>query len=59
MEKDCPKCKSRNIVEMMYGLMSVEACEDRGLSESFYGGCCEDDKTRPDYICLNCGYEWK
>jgi len=59
MENICPKCKSKNVEEMMYGLMYFEACEDRGGAESFYGGCYQDETNRPDFKCLKCGYEWK
>ncbi|EDS72931.1 hypothetical protein NE604_01450 [Anaerofustis stercorihominis] len=58
-DKVCPKCNIKNVEEMMYGMMYFEACEAFGGKEEFYGGCSPDDKTRPDYICLSCGYEWK
>ena len=59
MEKICPKCKNKHIEEMMYGLMYFEACEAFGKDDGFYGGCYENENTRPDYICLDCGYKWK
>lgn len=46
MEKICPKCKSKHIEEMIYGLMYFEACEAMGKDEGFYGGCFEDEKNK-------------
>ena len=55
----CPKCKSEKIEEMLYGMLYFEANEAFGKEDSFYGGCYQDEEDKYNYICLNCGYQWK
>lgn len=50
----CPKCLSKNIEPMYYGIEYYEILESLDKNENIYGGCFENEKTRPNYICLDC-----
>ena len=53
----CPKCGSRQAVEILYGYPSSEALEAAERGEIMLGGCCIslDD---PKYCCKECDYSW-
>lgn len=56
----CPKCKSKNIIPIVYGYPSLEAMEasEKGLIK--LGGCVIliDGCKNPDRYCKDCGNEW-
>lgn len=56
----CPKCKSENIVPIMYGYPSYEAFEEAEKGNIKLGGCevLIDDLAMPDKYCKDCEYEW-
>ncbi len=51
----CPKCESRRVVRICYGLM------ERGTAERHptmvMGGCCIDDDS-PAWFCHDCRHHW-
>ena len=53
----CPKCNSRNIVPIIYGMPGMEAREEELQGKIHLGGCCiaEDD---PDSYCNDCEHQW-
>lgn len=55
--KVCPKCKSENIVDIVYGYPSREAREKAAKGEIELGGCCVYNGM-PKYYCKDCGYEF-
>lgn len=56
----CPKCKSENIVPIMYGYPSCEAFEDAEKGNLKLGGCeiLIDGFAMPDRFCKDCETEW-
>lgn len=53
----CPKCKSKDVVEILYGMPSYEAIEAYERKEVILGGCLVTDND-PDYGCLCCNHRW-
>ncbi|MGN0144876.1 MAG: hypothetical protein ACI398_07825 [Clostridium sp.] len=61
--KICPKCKSKNIIPIIYGYPSNEMFEESNRGECILGGCCiETDEDMKNCLnrnhCNDCGYEW-
>lgn len=56
----CPKCKSENIIPIMYGYPSHEAFEEAEKGNLKLGGCeiLLDDCKMPDRYCKDCETEW-
>jgi len=55
----CPKCKSNNIIPIMYGYPTYEAFEEAEKGNIKLGGCeviigCD----MPDRFCKDCEHEW-
>lgn len=53
----CPKCKSKDVVQILYGMPSYEAMESYNRKEIMLGGCLVTDND-PDYGCLFCNHRW-
>ena len=53
----CPKCGSREAMEILYGYPSSEAFEAADRGEIFLGGCCVSGDD-PLYCCKECDYSW-
>lgn len=49
----CPKCGSKNVKVIMYGLPSPGTSSKNVVS----GGCCIDDDS-PKWHCGRCRHEW-
>ena len=56
----CPKCKSENIIPIMYGYPAPEAMEAAVAVELKLGGCevYIDGCDMPDKFCKDCEFEW-
>lgn len=56
----CPKCKSENIVPIMYGYPSPEAFEEEEKGNLKLGGCemLIDGLAMPDRFCKDCKTKW-
>lgn len=48
----CPKCKSENVLRILYGLP-----DETTPSNVYLGGCCVTDED-PDWHCDSCSWEW-
>ncbi len=58
VEKKCPKCNSKNIIPILYGLPVYEAFLKEQEGKLKLGGCVIDEES-PNWHCKDCGYEWK
>ncbi|WPX08760.1 hypothetical protein [Anaerocellum danielii] len=54
----CPKCGSKNVLEILYGYPDYKAFEEAEKGNIILGGCCISDNS-PDFHCKDCNYEWK
>lgn len=56
----CPKCQSKNVARVLFGLPNYNEDLDRKLKnkEVVLGGCVLDVGA-PDYHCNECGEEWE
>lgn len=54
--KKCPKCGSKRIAPILYGMPAFDEEMERKLNneELFLGGCCIGDAD-PEYHCFQCG----
>ena len=56
MEKEvCPKCGSKNVLKIMYGLPCGDAFEGAKREEYVRGGCCVMEENRR---CKDCRTEF-
>ncbi len=53
----CPKCKSKDVLQILYGMPSYEAMEAYERKEVILGGCLITDNDL-DYGCLCCNHRW-
>lgn len=53
----CPKCKSKDVVQILYGMPSYEAIQAYERKEVILGGCLVTNND-PDYGCLCCNHRW-
>ncbi len=58
--KKCPRCGSKDVVEIIYGMPTEELFKEIQKKDNYWlGGCCINLETPdPDYHCKSCGYEW-
>ncbi len=57
--KKCPRCKSEDVVEIIYGMPTEELLKEIEKKGNYWlGGCCISPDN-PDYHCKNCDYEWE
>lgn len=55
----CPKCKSKNIIPIMYGYPAPQAWEEVEKGNLKLGGCeVFVGGGQPDLFCKDCEYEW-
>src|SRR5215216_7072809 len=55
--KNCPKCGSKNLMEIVYGRPTSEALDAVERGEIALGGCVMMP-NQPNWKCATCGYEW-
>lgn len=59
MVRKCPKCKSKNVAKILYGLVELDDKLEKDMRDGkvFLGGCCifEDN---PKYHCNDCEEEF-
>lgn len=55
--KQCPKCGSSNVLDIMYGMPTMEVFEMYERGEIKLGGCCVTGED-PQYYCRDCENEW-
>ena len=55
--KKCPKCSSKNVIPIVYGLPSPELFEKAEAGKVKLGGCCVGEND-PEIYCKDCEYEW-
>jgi hypothetical protein len=54
---NCPSCKEKTGVTIVYGMPSEELANKAELGEIALGGCVIEP-NQPDYRCTSCGFEW-
>jgi hypothetical protein len=54
----CPKCKTKEGVDIIYGMPSPELLELSMLGEVALGGC-DIGGDDPERRCLKCDHEWQ
>jgi Zn finger protein HypA/HybF involved in hydrogenase expression len=54
----CPNCKSKDGVDILYGMPSSELIEKAERGEIALGGCVIEE-NKPDRRCLKCEHEWQ
>lgn len=55
--KQCPQCGSSKVLDIMYGMPTMEAFEMYERGEIKLGGCCITGED-PQYYCRECENEW-
>lgn len=55
--KKCPKCGSRNVLKIIYGMPPYEMYLKEKRGEIKLGGCRISDFS-PEYYCKDCEHEW-
>ena len=55
--KQCPKCGSKNSIEIIYGIPVPELFQEAEAGKVKLGDCCIFEGN-PDYFCKGCEYEW-
>jgi len=53
----CPKCRSSNIIPILYGIPTSEAAEERDKKLLKLGGCVVSDDD-PQWHCKDCRHEF-
>lgn len=53
--KECPRCHSKNITKIIYGLPIFDKEPEK--DNNIYGGCCINSFS-PAYHCRKCDKEW-
>jgi hypothetical protein len=51
----CPRCGSREVVPIVYGLPPYQLSEAEERGEIVLGGC---EPTDADRACRSCGHRW-
>ena len=49
----CPKCKSKNVIPIMYGLPTGEVAREEKEGKIKLGGCCVGEND-PQWYCKEC-----
>ena len=57
-KRKCPKCESKEVVPIIYGMPSEELLEEMGKGEVALGGCCIIE-GQPEWYCKTCDHEFK
>ena len=55
----CPKCSSKDIAKIVYGLVKIEGELEKELDQNkiILGGCCVSGND-PQFSCNNCNHRW-
>jgi hypothetical protein len=53
----CPKCDSKNIVPIVYGMPEIGLHEEEMQGKVHLGGCCEVIDA-PNRHCNDCEHQW-
>jgi hypothetical protein len=56
-DRGCERCGSREVAEIIYGLMTPDV-ESEYLDRHVFLGGCVVERTSPKWQCLNCGHSW-
>ena len=54
---ECPTCRQKTGVNILYGFPTEEAFEQAERNEAVLGGCMQE-LVAPDRQCLSCGHQW-
>ncbi len=54
----CPKCGSRDVLPIIYGMPSEEMVEESIAGRVALGGCAFWPGS-PNRTCPNCGHDWR
>ncbi len=54
----CPRCGSRDVLHIVYGLPSEEMVEESIVGRVALGGCAVWPGS-PNRTCQNCGHDWR
>ena len=55
--KNCPKCQSKKIIPILYGMPTEKAVQDSDAGKLKIGGCCMDEGS-PEWFCSSCTHEF-
>ena len=55
---NCPKCKLKMGVTILYGMPGIELAEQAERQEIVLGGCVLE-LDAPERHCISCGNEWQ
>ncbi len=53
----CPKCKSNEVIDIVYGYPAPETLQSWFKKEIELGGCIVRDDN-PRHKCKKCGHQW-
>jgi hypothetical protein len=53
----CPKCDSKNIVPIIYGMPGMDLQEEEMRGKIHLGGCCITEDA-PNRHCNDCEHQW-
>jgi hypothetical protein len=56
--KICPKCGSKDVLKIVYGMPSYELFKEAENGKIKLGGCMIAVENNPEYGCNDCEYEW-
>ena len=56
--KQCPACKSKNIIPIKYGMPGTKMQDDAAIGKIKLGGCGIKDYDMNDRYCNDCEHEW-
>lgn len=54
---ECPRCKSKNIIDIVYGYPTAKAMKEAEKGKIHLGGCCVSPDN-PIHYCKDCGKEF-
>lgn len=54
--RQCPKCKSKRAIPILYGMPPPELERDEREGKLVLGGCTPDESKT--WHCKNCGHDW-
>ncbi len=54
----CPRCDSRDVLPIVYGLPGPELTEESLAGKVALGGCVIWPES-PDWLCQSCGHDWR
>lgn len=57
--KFCPRCNSRNVVQIIFGYPTRETEDKARRGEIVLGGCEVERGHEPQRFCKECRYEWR